>query len=255
MSWSTTKSFWLPASIVINIALIIVCFWFYLTAQSFYTDYRHFRTLGSGTSQSTNTPVTPSIEGQTKIVMFGDSRIEYWLPLPALENAQFINAGVSGETTTEMRRRFEHDVLRHSPDIVVMQSGVNDLTASVTKGIENPQKLIELMHENTQYFIDTLQNNNIQLVITSIFPSAKYSLSKKLFWEKDLSEKIANSNRILEKIVKDSNAQWLDFNPVFYDNKANLRTDRHRDVLHINATAYEALNQQLNERLTTLITR
>ncbi len=253
MSWSTIKNFWLPVSIVVNIALIVVCIWLYQNAKSIYTDYRHFRALGIGTSQSTTTPVTPAVEGETKIVMYGDSRIEYWLPLPALENAQFINAGVSGETTTEMRRRFKHDVLRHSPDIVVMQSGVNDLTTSVTKGMENPQKLIDIMHENTRYFIDTMQSHNIQVIITSIFPSAKYNLSKKLFWEKNLSEKIDHSNRVLEKMVKDSNAQWLDFDPDFYDNNANLRADMHFDTLHIHSETYEILNQKLTERLQTLI--
>lgn len=37
-----------------------------------------------------------------------------------------INAGIGGNTTTEMLARLQHDVLDHRPDLVVLMAGTND---------------------------------------------------------------------------------------------------------------------------------
>ncbi len=43
------------------------------------------------------------------------------------------NAGKGGNTTRDARARFERDVLRHRPQIVVMQFGINDAAVDVWK--------------------------------------------------------------------------------------------------------------------------
>src|SRR5260221_7315926 len=42
-----------------------------------------------------------------------------------------INAGVSGNSAVDARRRFEHDVLARRPDIVGIQFGINDSAVDV----------------------------------------------------------------------------------------------------------------------------
>ena len=44
-----------------------------------------------------------------------------------------INAGVRGDTTEKAELRWQHDVLDHSPDLVVIQFGINDATIDVWK--------------------------------------------------------------------------------------------------------------------------
>lgn len=256
MRWSAGRLKALTTiSLALNLALIIACGWIYLSAQSVYIDYRHYRALDTGISQSSGMAVSDSRADTVKVVMYGDSRIQEWHPPPTLDNTQFTNAGVDGETTTEIRRRFEHDVLRHSPDVVVIQAGINDLTAAVTKGIENPQRLVDNLHNNMQYFIDTLQRNNIQTVVTSIFPHSRYNLSKRLFWDNTLQEKITLSNRVIKEMADASDAQWLDFTPVFYQSTESLQSDLYRDTLHINTATYALLNERLAALLSGLSPR
>ena len=252
LSFFSPKTRLLVISVLANLALLFACGWLFLQAKSSYTDYRYFRALGIGTSESTNLKYEASPAGETKVVLFGDSRVQNWIPAPEIDNTIFINAGINGETTTEMRRRFQHDVLRHQPDIVVMQAGVNDLTAAVTRGIEDPQELIDIMHSNMQYYIDALKDQNIQLVITSIFPNSTYSIPKRLFWHGSLSTDIVNSNRIIEGFANSSGANYLDLSSVFYRDSSTLNRDMFIDTLHINASAYSEINKALSELLPTL---
>jgi lysophospholipase L1-like esterase len=43
------------------------------------------------------------------------------------------NAGIGGNTTRDARQRFEKDVLRHKPRVIVMQFGINDAAVDVWK--------------------------------------------------------------------------------------------------------------------------
>lgn len=239
-------------SVLANIALVFACGWLFMNAKSSYADYRYFRALGVGTSESTNLEYKSLPAGQTKIVFFGDSRVQNWVPLPEIDNTTVINAGINGETTTEMRRRFDHDVLRHQPDIVVIQAGVNDLTAAVTKGVKNPTQLTNDMHSNMQYYINALKKQNIKLVVTSIFPHSTYSLPKKLFWHNSLSADIDNSNQVIEGFASDSGVTYLNLSDVFYKDELTLDSSLFIDTLHINTDAYGQINRVLDALLITL---
>ena len=239
-------------SALANIALLFACGWLFLYAKSAYADYRYFRALGIGTSESTSLEYKASPVGETKVVLFGDSRVQNWIPLPEIDNTAIINAGINGETTTEMRRRFDHDVLRHKPDIVVMQAGVNDLTAAVTRGVKDPQKLVDIMHSNMQYYIDALKDQNIKLVITSIFPNSAYSVPKKLFWRNSLSVDITQSNKVIEGFAKSAGVTYLDLSQVFFGDSSTLDSSLFIDTLHINDTAYGQINNELAKLLPTL---
>jgi lysophospholipase L1-like esterase len=80
-----------------------------------------------------------------KIVAFGDSttalrenlvvyadKIACALAAEGIE-ADVINAGVPGNDTDMAAARFEADVLRHQPDIVIIQFGINDSSIDVWK--------------------------------------------------------------------------------------------------------------------------
>ncbi len=74
-----------------------------------------------------------------KIVAFGDSlTVGYLSPFEATPYAEFLKplldpqaalyvAGVSGETTSDMLRRFDRQVIKNAPDYVIILGGTNDL--------------------------------------------------------------------------------------------------------------------------------
>jgi lysophospholipase L1-like esterase len=72
---------------------------------------------------------------------------------------QFLNCGVSGDTTRHMLERFDRDVLAHHPDWVSIAIGVNDVwrffdpapndAVSLEEFEANYRKLLEPLHGNT----------------------------------------------------------------------------------------------------------
>lgn len=74
-----------------------------------------------------------------KIIAFGDSlTVGYLSPFEATPYAGFLQplldpqteiyvAGVSGETTADMLRRFDRQVIKNRPDDVIILGGTNDL--------------------------------------------------------------------------------------------------------------------------------
>lgn len=81
------------------------------------------------------------------VIMFGDSTtahragaVQKVYSVRVDESLQSIgsslgvyNAGIGGNTTRDARKRFERDVLRHQPRVIVMQFGINDSAVDVWK--------------------------------------------------------------------------------------------------------------------------
>ena len=44
-----------------------------------------------------------------------------------MNQAGVVNAGYPGDTTRELLARFDRDVAPHSPDLVILWAGVNDM--------------------------------------------------------------------------------------------------------------------------------
>ena len=72
---------------------------------------------------------------KTKVVCFGDSITKrgYSEVLSKTLGVEAINAGVAGNSTAQALRRLSSDVLAHSPDIVVILFGTNDLRADAER--------------------------------------------------------------------------------------------------------------------------
>lgn len=212
-----------------------------------YTEYRHFRALPIGTSKATSASQT-----ENSVVLFGDSRIEIWYPDPYSDKYTFINAGVTGETTSEMRRRFQRDVIRLEPDYVLIQAGVNDLTAAVTKGIEDPQLLIDTMHQNLRFFIAELEAKKIDAIVTSILPNKHLNFKRRQFWHDTLTEQVNSANERLKETTESLGADWLDLDPLYKDDSGDPINRLFLDTLHINQRGYRVLNKHLKEFIDNL---
>jgi lysophospholipase L1-like esterase len=241
------KQWLLLLSLALNAVLVLVCMSTLKTAQKYYTEYRYFRPLAHGTSESTDLPADHG--DSTVVVMYGDSRISQWDPLPSLPNTTFIDAGIAGETTTEMRRRIEHDVLRHKPDIILVQSGMNDLTASITKGIPDPQGMLVEMKTNLEYLTQVFKESGATVVLTPVLPGKPLNFQRKMFWHNELDQRVGETNDFLNGLATQQGVEWLDLSRALYNDNNELRVDWYIDALHVQKPAYEALNELVEQHL------
>lgn len=78
-----------------------------------------------------------------------------------------INAGVGGNTTSMARQRFETDVLRHNPKLVIIQFGINDSAVDVYKNppATQPRVALATYRDNLLYFVTTLKGRGTEVIL------------------------------------------------------------------------------------------
>ena len=110
-------------------------------------------------------------ENGVRILLFGDSLIagygvleENTIPTQMQKyydgkdiNIEVIDAGVSGDTTSGGRTRFEWTVNKQAPDMIFISLGGNDLLRGI------PPQVIE---ENIEFMLKTAKQKNIPVVIS-----------------------------------------------------------------------------------------
>ena len=107
-----------------------------------------------------------------RVVLIGDSRIARWPTSGMCDCVEFINRGIGGEPVAQFARRFDRDALALKPDVIVIQSGANDLVAASfmddVAGAavirETAQTLLRLTEEGAA--------SGAQILLTTIIPAA-----------------------------------------------------------------------------------
>jgi lysophospholipase L1-like esterase len=184
------------------------------------------------------------------IILFGDSRIAYWYPELYFPYCTIVNEGKRGQTTTQLKLRLEKDVLSYEPDVVVIQAGINDLK---TIGLFKKQKesIIKNCIANLSYIIERITSENARVIVLTIFPTGKPGLIRTWFWPKDIDEARAKINDTL-KIKHSKIINVIDVDSIL-GGKKYIRAEFKSDMLHINKSGYEKLNQLLQPYMQKLL--
>ena len=111
-----------------------------------------------------------------------EQRLAELLPKQGV-SAQLVNSGVGGDTTERARMRFEKDVLAHRPDVVVIQLGANDAAVDVWKNppATEPRVSQERYTENLRFFIRTLKEQNVRVILMTPGPFSWTPKLKKMY--------------------------------------------------------------------------
>ncbi|MEO6741203.1 MAG: GDSL-type esterase/lipase family protein [Chthoniobacteraceae bacterium] len=82
------------------------------------------------------------------------------------------NAGIGGNTTRDARKRFERDVLRHRPRVIVMQFGINDSVVDVwkTPPATGPRVAQAEYLENLRAMISAAQQQKAKVILMTTNP-------------------------------------------------------------------------------------
>lgn len=110
--------------------------------------------------------------GDSTTAVRGSTKVYATLLQEELRNVRIINAGVSGNTTEMARKRFEQDILRHQPQIVIIQFGINDAAVDVwkTPPATEPRVPLERYEANLRHFVQTLKSKNARVVLMTPNP-------------------------------------------------------------------------------------
>jgi lysophospholipase L1-like esterase len=176
-----------------------------------------------------------------KIIAFGDSlTVGYLSPFEAIPYAEFLQplldpqteiyvAGVSGETTEEMLRRFDRQVIKNAPDYVIILGGTNDLGWGVS---------IDQIVANLTRMYQTAQKADI-IPIACAVPS--------LLGADEFIPPRRELNRRIQETAKEMKIPFADLFTSTADSSGRLREDYSQDGLHLTAAGYQKIAQTLYE--------
>jgi lysophospholipase L1-like esterase len=184
-----------------------------------------------------------------RVVFFGDSRANDW-QFPQNQSFQYINRGISGQTSAQILARFADHVAPLKPQVIVLQLGVNDLRMLPS----SPQTRVDLVNNcqsNIAQIIEKANQINATVVLTTLFPlgSGNIPLKYRPFWANldEMKQEIIQVNQYL-KSLSDRQAIILDAY-LYLETEDPNKVKYYEDLLHLNRRGYELLNQKLEKIL------
>src|SRR5688500_11060685 len=170
-------------------------------------------------------------------VMMGDSITSEWFRLRPefFEGKQYINKGISGQTSAEMVARFHTDVIALRPKKVVILAGTNDIAQN-----QGPVP-ISTVFENIRTMAESARANGIEVILCSVLPSYDYP------WRPGLepNKKIPELNGMIEEYAKKNNISYIDYFSAMKDERNGLRKELGRDGVHPVVAGYKVMERIL----------
>lgn len=232
-------------SVPLNFGLFYIAKTFYLRLNAEKLDPYGINYYPLDVSQNP----TPN-SSQKNLVFFGDSRAQAWIPPVGFDNFNFVNRGISNQTTTQVLGRFNQHIQPVSPDIVIIQVGVNDLK-TIPLFPNRKERIIAECKSNIEQIVRQSRQLGAVVILTTIFPLAEVPLERKLFWSPDVALAINEVNDFIYSLAKED-VIIFDTTDILANEKGKVRREYRIDLLHINQVGYEALNQKLTPVLQKL---
>ncbi len=172
-----------------------------------------------------------------KIVCLGDS-ITYGFPFgpqaswvsmlqEALE-AEVINQGINGNTTSDMVRRFDRSVLKYNPTHLIIMGGINDVICAES---------FDRICWNLREMIEKAREAGIKVILG--IPTAVDDPG----WEK----LIARIRRWMKDYAREHHLEVIDFAAAFYDENGQLKSELLlADGGHPDISGYQAMFGQID---------
>ena len=166
-----------------------------------------------------------------RVVFMGNSITEDWLKIRPefFDNKDYINRGISGQTTPQMLLRFRQDVV--DLKVVVILAGTNDIAGN--SGYISLEAIISTIKS----MAEIANANDIKVIISSILPAIDYPWKPGL----DPASKIIIINKALKAFSEENNFIYLDYYAAMVDDKGCLKVPEYttaNDLVHPNKKGY-----------------
>ncbi|SDE90239.1 SGNH/GDSL hydrolase family protein [Terriglobus roseus] len=175
----------------------------------------------------------PPRAGEQRVVFLGDSITDRWGRKVGtfFPGKGYINRGISGQTTPQMLLRFQQDVVRLHPSVLVLLAGTNDIARNT--GPSSPM----MIEDNLRSMAAIAKDNGIRLVIGSILPAARYRWRPGINGVADIRE----VNRWLKTFCAENNFVFVDYYTAMADDAGGMKPGLSSDEVHPTEAGYEIM--------------
>ena len=178
----------------------------------------------------------------TRIAFMGNSITEHWANDRATTlfyEGRWINAGISGHTTTDMIARLDRDVLHYHPEVMVICAGTNDVAGN--DGYITNEDILQ----NIFSMVERAQGQGIEVAIASIPPTSEF------VWAPNTKPKVRIPvlNKALRAYAEQHNLVYIDYFEAMADAEFGMKQEYTYDGCHPNAEGYRVMVEVLMEAL------
>jgi lysophospholipase L1-like esterase len=183
-----------------------------------------------------NDRLGPASPQRTRVVFLGDSITDGWrLNEYFGDEHDFVNRGISGQTTGEMLGRMKADVIDLNPRAVVVLAGTNDIARGVA---------LHAIENNLSMIAELAEGHHIEPVFASVLPVSDYHKEDNPQYARSLERppaKILELNTWLRGFCQQRHFRYLDYYAAMVDKAGFLQADLADDGLHPNAKGYRIM--------------
>jgi lysophospholipase L1-like esterase len=170
-----------------------------------------------------------------RVVFMGDSITDGWRLNEYFPDRDFVNRGISGQTTGQMLARLRQDVISLRPVAVHILAGTNDIARGV------PLAAIE---DNLAMMADLAQAHGIQVILASVLPVHDYNQQQNPAYQQSQQRPpgtIRQLNQWIQHYAKLKGHIYLDYHSQMVDASGMLNAEYADDGLHPNPMGYRIM--------------
>lgn len=176
-----------------------------------------------------------------KTIFFGDSITEGWRD-DIVFDKNTINYGISGQTTSQMRERFQKQVIDEKPDTVHFLMGTNDIA-----GNGGPYSFAKTK-ENIEWMAKTAKSKNIKVIIGSVLPAGAYHWRPSV---KNSTARIKELNRWIKEFAAKEDLVYVDYFQAMSNENGAMKNELAEDGVHPNEEGYAVMQPLVLRALRT----
>ena len=186
-----------------------------------------------------------SLETNYRIVFMGNSITELWTTISPsfFDNKNYVNRGISGQTTPQMLIRFRQDVINLNPFAVVILAGINDIAQNTGPST------IQMIKNNIISMIELANSNKIHVILCSVLPAEKFP------WFPEISpaQKVVYLNKELREYADKNNILYVDYFSLMVNETMGMKKELTNDGVHPNKKGYLIMEKTLLKAISIIL--
>jgi lysophospholipase L1-like esterase len=174
--------------------------------------------------------------GVKRVVFMGDSITQGWLhhgvpPEPAVPGKEYVNRGISGQTTPQMLVRFRQDVIDLKPAAVVFLAGINDIAGNTG------DMTLQQTEGNLASMAELAEAHGIKVVMCSVLPAFDFP------WRpgREPAPKVIAVNTWMKAYAAEHGHVYVDYFSAMVDERGGLPKTLSNDGVHPTPAGYAVM--------------
>ena len=196
--------------------------------ERFHNDWANFARYKDANAQLAKTSSL-----KPRVVFMGNSITDGWINADSsfFAGKNYIDRGISGQTTPQMLLRMRYDVIDLRPAVVVILAGINDIA-----GNTGPMTLEET-YGNIVSMAQLARASNIRVVISSVLPAYDFP------WRPGMepANKVIKLNAMLKDYAAKNNITYLDYFSAMKDGRNGLPANLSHDGVNPTLEGYKIM--------------